>query len=762
MRKLSRIILFLLLLGLFLPYLPAQAAGSAIFRLTSAKTDYYVGENIYIDVMVEPNGENINTVRLISDFTGVDVLNVSDFNLGTAWPTQSPGRELNNTTDHINVGGFILVESINVNSKFGTLIFKANQIGTSIISVSTGSHLISPDQIERINLPGCQPLTINVIGDLPPPPPPPPPLPQNHAPNFTPIVNKQINLGETVSFPVSATDLDNDLINLSWTIPSSANFNNVINDNAAVSGNFSWTPDLPGVYTATFTATDNNVDAKTSVLTVGIGVNVPAPAQNHAPVFEPILEKTVNAGETLIFNVSATDADGDQVILRLNPMETAELIEISQGSTSTSRFSWTPKTYGIYYAVFTAKDDNINSLENTQSVRITVFGGQCPPCSGGGGGGSCPLCQCQEQKFDKPLDKQLPVISSLTHPSQINWSINNKPQFIWEVLGENQGYIFNLDQNPSADPGVGYFFSQDKMFSFSSIEDGFWYFHLKVKYADGYGPTAHYQIKIDTTAPQYFLPSIENNNLYFSALDRDSGLAYFEKKSADEQWEKLSSPYILKPQDIEQKIISMRAVDNAGNAVEVSLNIETKEIIKTEEKKYIINQPEFTVEAPIIDHVKIPIIRGRAAAGAKIILFISSNPEKIIYTLADYQGNWLAYVDHDIPKGKYSVYGIANLNFTDSAPSEKVYFSITKEQPKFVFNFSAKQLWAILMALILIASAVALYLLLKVKKLYLNNRIFRKAYKIGNHDGKIIEKINEIKYRKNQLKKIIAKSKNRR
>ncbi|MCX6740240.1 MAG: hypothetical protein NTZ49_03365 [Candidatus Parcubacteria bacterium] len=761
MNKLSKIILFLLLLGLFLPYLPAQAAGNAIFRLTSAKTDYYVGENIYIDVMVEPNGESINTVRLISDFTGADVLNVSDFNLGTAWPTQSPGRELNNTTDHINVGGFILVESINVNSKFGTLIFKANQIGTSTISVATGSHLISPDQIERLNIFASQNITINVIGNPPLPPPPPP---ANHAPVFSAIANKQINLGETITFPVSATDSDNDLINLSWTIPSSANFNNVINDSAAVSGNFSWTPASQGIYTVTFTATDNNVDAKTSVLTVGIGVNVPAPAQNHAPVFEPILEKTVNAGEILTFTVSATDPDGDNVTLSLEPLETASLTPITSGITSSSRFSWTPKNFGIYYLVFKAKDDNAASQESTQTVRITVFGGQCPPCSSGGGGGgaTCPIPQCEKQDFKKPINKTLPVITSPTHPSQEIWYSKNTPQFVWEVAEENLGYVFNIDQNPLSDPAIGYFFSQDKVFSFSQVADGFWYFHLKVKYSDGYGPTAHYQVKIDTTAPEFFLPSIEGTKLYFSAIDKHSGLAYFEMKTDDGKWQKIQSPYTFTSEDQNAKVMTLRAVDNSGNAIEARIDLPKMELIKEEPKKYILNQPKFIIEPLIIDKIDFPVIRGRAMPSAKVFLFISTEPQTIIYTLADYQGNWVAYADKELAPAKYSIYGIANLNFTDSPPSEKVYFSITKEQQKFIFHWSSTWPWWILMLLVIISGAVAIYLLLKVKKYYLTKRIFRKAYKIGKHDGKIIEKINEIKQQKNQLKKIAAKSKNRR
>jgi hypothetical protein len=845
MTKLSKLILTLILLSIFIPNLPAQAAGNAIFRLTSAKTDYYVGETVYVDVMVEPNGEAINTVRLISDFTSGDVLTVNDFNLGTAWPFQSPGEELNNTTQHINVGGFILVESVSANSKFGTLIFKANKIGTSTINISTGSHLISPDQIERLNLSASQNITINVLGaplqpnrapvfdavgnksielgqsvsfhvrasdpdgdnvtlstDIPadaafnnittgpiaegdfswaptargiytlifygsddnstgsktgsltvtvnvstPIPP------ANQAPIFQPVGNKSIRLGETVNFRVQATDPNGDKVNLTWNIPAGATFGNVVNNATVVSGDFSWTPTAEGVFTATFTGLDDNAtDPQGSNLTVSIGVSVPP---NNAPVFEPLTEKSVNAGETLTFNVSATDPDGDNVILSLESMDTAVLNPITSGITSTSRFSWSPTHFGIYYLVFKAKDDAANSLESTQTVRITVFGGQCPPCSGGGGGGgSCPIPKCEVQIFNKPITKPLPVISSPTHPSQETWYSKNTPQFVWEVPESNLGYVFNIDQNPLSDPSIGYFFSQDKVFSFSQVADGFWYFHLKVKYEDGYGPTAHYQVKIDTTAPEFFKPSIEGNKLFFSALDKNSGIAYFEMKIDDNTWQKVQSPYTITSDDRKSKILSLRAVDNAGNVIEARIDLPKMEVIKEPGKEYIINQPEYVVEPPVIDKIDFPVIRGRAMPGAKVYLFISTEPQTIIYTLADYQGNWIAYIDKKLAAAKYSIYGIANYNYIDSLPSEKVFLTVTAGQiGSNLIKLKVGSLLALLAFLLVISFATAGYLVYTFIKYFIIKKVFRKAYRLGNHDGKIREDIKILKEKIKNAKK---------
>ncbi len=859
MNKLSKIILFLILVSLFMPLAPAKAAGNAVMKLTSVKTDYNLGDNVYIDIMIEPNGEDLNVARAIMDFTGADVLLINDFNINTSANFNlSPSKELNNTTDHINVGGFILVDAMPQNppaTKLGTLIFKANQVGSSSINFASGSHLISLSQEEKINLSACEGITINVLDALPVPNRAPvfthiadknielgqsvsfhvqatdadgdnvtlttdipadavfanitsgpiaggdltwtptdrgsfalkffgtddnpdgsktgsltvnvnvsvPIPPANQAPIFQSVANKSIKLGESVNLHVQATDPDGDKVNLTWNIPAGASFSNITNNAVTVSGDFSWTPASEGVYTATFTGEDDDAtDPKSKTLSVSIGVSVPP---NHAPIFEPIAEKSVNAGETLTFNVSATDPDGDNVTLSSEPLETAALTSITSGVTSTSRFSWAPENFGVYYAVFKAEDDNPNSLESTQTVRITVFGGKCPPCSrGGGGGGYCPICECKEQIFGEPITKDLPAIMSPTHPSQDIWYSNNKPQFNWEISSQNLGYVFNIDPNPLADPSFGYYFSQDKMFSFSELADGFWYFHLKVKYDDGFSQTAHYQVKIDTTAPEFFKPNFEGDKLYFSALDKHSGVAYFEMKIDDGlsgpkpglsglkpgQWQKVQSPLILNEQEKQGKIMVLRVVDNAGNAIESRIDLLKKELIKEEQKKYSIDQPESVLSAPIIDLVNYPVVRGRALPGAKIYLIVSTEPQAVFYALTDYQGNWLAYIDKKLKSGKYDLYAIANYNNIDSAPSDKVFFSVSsgiKTVKKFCW-----WCWLIIIVVCLIC----------LKKCW---NLLKKYYQDKNQkkNREIKEIKNEIKEKEQKIKeKTAGKIKNRR
>ncbi|OGY42313.1 MAG: hypothetical protein A2Y82_04975 [Candidatus Buchananbacteria bacterium RBG_13_36_9] len=737
MPKIVKFSLVILIISLILPIFPAQAAGDAVFKLSSVKTDYYIGDTVYIDIMVEPNGADLNTIRAIMDYSGGNIIDINDFNLGTAWPNLSPGKELNNTTDHINVGGFILVDSVNTNAKFGTLIFKASTIGSSIISFTNNSHLIDINQVDQINLGGCQNITINVIGAAPPPSPPPP---INQAPVFQPVGNKAINLGDSLTFHVQATDPEGDLITLTWNIPQGAVFNNVINNGGIVSGDFSWTPINQGVFNAIFTAVD--VNGNSTTLTVAIGVSVLPPPINHPPIFEPVTEKTINAGESLTFNVSATDLDGDTVTLSLEPLETAALSSITSGATATSRFNWIPQNFGIYYAVFKATDNILNPLTSILTVRITVFGGACPPC----GGGACPICQCEKIEGGKITEKSSPVINSPTHPNQDTWYANNQPQFVWQPYQEAENYIFNLDQNPLTELDYGYLSSQEKMFSFNNISDGFWYFHLRAKYAEGYTQVTHYQIKIDTAPPEFFKPTIEGNNLVFSALDKGSGVAYYEMKIDGGNWQKVTSPLNLDEISGQGSRLTLRAVDNAGNAIEAYVDLQKKEVLAAEEqKKYIVEEFVKIIEPPLIDSVSFEQIRGKlaveeylvitgqAAPNSTITVHLSTEPETIFNAQADGNGNWLAKLKKELAAQKYSLYAIASLNGLNSQPSERVYFTLLE---KFIPSKTFYIPWWYWIPIIILIGLV-IYLWRKDKRLgnalEKLKKIYAKSKKQNNH-----------------------------
>ncbi len=184
----------------------------------------------------------------------------------------------------------------------------------------------------------------------------------NHAPVLASIGNKSVNENTTLSFSVSATDVDGQALTYSASgLPSGAGF---------VGQTFTWTPSSAqaGSYNVTFTVSDGQAqDSEAIVISVG---NV-----NRPPVLASIGNKNVNQNANLSFSVSATDPDGDSVSYLVTGAPA--------GATFLNRvFSWTPgpAQSGSYSVTFTASDGTLTDSETITIVVAAVDGSdQTPP-----------------------------------------------------------------------------------------------------------------------------------------------------------------------------------------------------------------------------------------------------------------------------------------------------------------------------------------------------------------------------------------------
>ena len=89
-------------------------------------------------------------------------------------------------------------------------------------------------------------------------------------------------------------------------------------------------------------------------------------AINQPPSLDPIGARSANEGDPLIFIISATDADGDQLVY-----STSTLPEGASFDTGTLTFSWTTRydQAGIYLVNFEVSDGQLTDSEN---VTITI------------------------------------------------------------------------------------------------------------------------------------------------------------------------------------------------------------------------------------------------------------------------------------------------------------------------------------------------------------------------------------------------------
>lgn len=184
-----------------------------------------------------------------------------------------------------------------------------------------------------------------------------------------------------------------------------------------------------------------------------------------------------------------------------------------------------------------------------------------------------------------------PAVFSPTHPDQNKWYKNNNPTFNWLKEEGVTGFSYNLTKDPQAIPDnnpEGDFSSV----SFSDIEDGIWYFHLKAQKDAVWGGTSHYLLQIDSSPPAAFQgeitpstrTSVNQPIVSFITTDALSGLDHFEIKVIDitpkrEDKEtpffvEVASPYQLPELEPGKYLVVIRAFDQAQNWRDESFEIE--------------------------------------------------------------------------------------------------------------------------------------------------------------------------------------------
>ncbi|MDK2825281.1 MAG: hypothetical protein PWQ44_457 [Methanolobus sp.] len=178
----------------------------------------------------------------------------------------------------------------------------------------------------------------------------------DRAPVLSPIGSKSINENKTLTFTISATDLDGDSVTYSANgLPKDATFD-------TSSGEFIWTPGYgtSGNYNVEFIASANGLDDSENI-TIYVG-DVDRP-----PVLKSIGSRSINENKTLTFTVSATDPDDDLISYSV-----AGLPPGASFTPSNAEFTWTPSYDDSkdYIVEFKA---SANALNDSETITITVL-----------------------------------------------------------------------------------------------------------------------------------------------------------------------------------------------------------------------------------------------------------------------------------------------------------------------------------------------------------------------------------------------------
>jgi hypothetical protein len=196
----------------------------------------------------------------------------------------------------------------------------------------------------------------------------------NLPPIFDTVAAQEVLQGSLLTFPVNASDPDNDISYFISDIPLGSN---LIPLGANVT--FNWVPDYSqsGSYYANFTVVDtggltDTINISIEVIDVGTIQQFSAPddtpvEENLPPILEPIGNKTATWNTTLNFTCIGIDPEGRPLSFNAGPIPEGSSIDPDRGI-----FTWTPNESqkGIYFINFTLTDDS--GLSDSEVVRINI------------------------------------------------------------------------------------------------------------------------------------------------------------------------------------------------------------------------------------------------------------------------------------------------------------------------------------------------------------------------------------------------------
>ncbi|MDP2930287.1 MAG: cohesin domain-containing protein [bacterium] len=216
-----------------------------------------------------------------------------------------------------------------------------------------------------------------------------------------------------------------------------------------------------------------------------------------------------------------------------------------------------------------------------------------------------------------------PKISSSTHPDPAKWYSLNDAKFSWLLTQDITGASLLVGRIPEVVPTVTYIppISSREV---ADLEDGAWYFHVRLQNAAGWGDAAHFRFQIDTTKPERFeLQERERDDatdprvvFLVNAIDSTSDIDHYEfqidKKEVEIWQDDGTHVYKTSPLDPGNYVLFAKAVDKAGNYLDDSA-------------KFIIEPlaPPTFLDYPYLVQIREPfLVKGETYPNAQVTLLL--------------------------------------------------------------------------------------------------------------------------------------------
>jgi len=287
----------------------------------------------------------------------------------------------------------------------------------------------------------------------------------------------------------------------------------------------------------------------------------------------------------------------------------------------------------------------------------------------------------------EPGTPQAPEISSPTHPDPTKWYSLDTAKFTWALPADATGARLLIGRIPNAVPTVAYIPAISSK-ELDKLEDGIWYFSVRLRNDAGWGSISRFRFQIDTEKPTRFdISEVERGDLtdpraqfIFDASDKTSGIDHYEIQIGNENprvWRDDGSHRYYTPTLGPGKYtLIAKAIDKAGNSLANSAEF----IINALEPPVITDYPRELASGEILS------IKGKTKySDVQVNIFLQHEKDEVkSYSVkSDNSGKFTFIAEDRLSSGIYIAWAeVIDARGARSDPSEKV--TIAVERPAFL------------------------------------------------------------------------------
>lgn len=252
-----------------------------------------------------------------------------------------------------------------------------------------------------------------------------------------------------------------------------------------------------------------------------------------------------------------------------------------------------------------------------------------------------------------------PHVTSATHPDPNAWYAVSDATFSWANPPGTTGVNVLADHNPTTDPGT----RSDGLVTswiYHNIDDGIWYFHIRLRNAKGWGAVSHFRFQIDTQKPEPFTIKLVDGRstsnptptALFDTTDVPSGIDYYKVKVGEGEFTRVSpevllagNPYTLPPQPPGKHTILVQAFDKAGN---YTTDTQEFEIMPLDRPK-LTDYPRELAPGDAL------VVKGEtySSVTVRLTLVPVNNGASWQETMSDERGRFILTWPHELSSGTY-------------------------------------------------------------------------------------------------------------